>query len=91
MGVMEIQNSKIILFQYPSWPPWSSINSSYHIFSQTVSLIGSKLDVRVTVRHWVTWRFKIVKLFSSNIQDGSHDGNLETLQTTSDSGLLKAI
>ena len=31
------------------------------------------------------------KSFSSNIQDGGHGGNLETLQTTSDSGLLKAI
>ena len=38
----------------------------------------------------VTWRFKIAASFSSNIQDGSHDGNLETLQT-SDSELLKVI
>ena len=27
----------------------------------------------------------------SSIQDGGHGGNLETLQTTSDSELLKAI
>ena len=37
------------------------------------------------------WRFRIAKMFSSNIQDGSHVGSLEALQTTSDSGLLKAI
>ena len=34
---------------------------------------------------------RIAASFSSNIQDGGHDGNLETLQTTSDSELLKAI
>ena len=39
----------------------------------------------------VTWRFRIAASFSSNIQDGGHDGNLENLQTTSDSELLKAI
>ena len=39
----------------------------------------------------VTWRFRIVASFISNIQDGDHDDNLETLQTTSDSELLKAI
>ena len=39
----------------------------------------------------VTWRFRIAKSFSANIQDGGHGGNLETLQTASDSGLLKAI
>ena len=39
----------------------------------------------------MTWRFRIAKLFSSNIQDSGHGGNLETLQTTSDSELLKAI
>ena len=38
----------------------------------------------------VTWRFRIAASFSSNIQDGGHGGNLETLQT-SDSELLKAI
>ena len=38
----------------------------------------------------VTWRFRIVASFISNIQDGDHDDNLETLQTT-DSELLKAI
>ena len=36
-------------------------------------------------------RFRIAESFSSNIQDGGHVGNLETLQTTSDSELLKAI
>ena len=39
----------------------------------------------------MTWRLGIAKLFSSNIQDGGHGSNLETLQTTSDSGLLKAV
>ena len=40
----------------------------------------------------MTWRFRIAASFSSNIQDGGHDGGtLETLQTTSDSELLKAI
>ena len=37
----------------------------------------------------VTWRFRIAASFSSNIQDGGHNGSLETLQTTSDSELLK--
>ena len=32
-------------------------------------------------------RFRIPKSFSSSVQDGGHGGNLETLQTTSDSGL----
>ena len=39
----------------------------------------------------VTWRFRIAESFTSSIQDGGHGGNLETLQTTSDSELLKAI
>ena len=39
----------------------------------------------------VTCRFRIAASFSSNIQDGGHGGNLETLQTRSDSELLKAI
>ena len=39
----------------------------------------------------VTCRFRFAASFSSNIQDGSHGGNLETLQTASDSELLKAI
>ena len=39
----------------------------------------------------MTWRFRIAKSLNSNSQDGGHSGNLETLQTTSDSGLLKAI
>ena len=38
----------------------------------------------------VFWRFRIAKLVCSNIQDGGHGGNLETLQTT-DSELLKAM
>ena len=33
---------------------------------------------------------ELLNWFSSNIQDGGHGGNLETLQT-SDSDLLKAI
>ena len=36
-------------------------------------------------------RFRIAESFSSSIQDGRHGGNLETLQTTSDSELLEAI
>ena len=39
----------------------------------------------------VTRTFVIAASFSSNIQDGGHGGNLETLQTTSDSELLKAV
>ena len=39
----------------------------------------------------VAWRFKIAASFSSSIQDGGHGGNLETLQITSDSELLKTI
>ena len=39
----------------------------------------------------VTWGFRIVESFSSSIQDGGHGGSLETLQTTSDSELLKAV
>ena len=39
----------------------------------------------------VTWRDRIAASFSSNIQDSGHGGNVETLQTTSDSELLKAI
>ena len=39
----------------------------------------------------MTWRFRIAKSFSCNIQDGDHGGNLETLKITSDSGLLKTI
>ena len=39
----------------------------------------------------VTRRFRIAKSFSSNSQDGGHGDNLETLQTTSDSELLKAV
>ena len=37
------------------------------------------------------WRFRIAESFSSSIQDDDHSSNLETLQTTSDSELLKAI
>ena len=39
----------------------------------------------------VTWRFRIAASFSSSIQDGGHGVSLETLQTTSDSELLKAV
>ena len=39
----------------------------------------------------VKLRFRIAESFSSSIQDDGHGGNLETLQTTSDSELLKAI
>ena len=39
----------------------------------------------------VKWRFRIVESFSSSILDDGHGGSLETLQTTSDSELLKAI
>ena len=39
----------------------------------------------------VTWRFRIAASLSSNIQDGGRGGNLETLQTTSDFELLKAV
>ena len=39
----------------------------------------------------VTWRIRIAASFSSSILVGGHGGNLETLQTTSDSELLKAI
>ena len=39
----------------------------------------------------MTWRFRIAASFSSNIKDGGNDGNLETLQTTSDFELLKAM
>ena len=39
----------------------------------------------------VTWRFRIGESFSSNIQDGGHGGNHETLRTASDSELLKVI
>ena len=39
----------------------------------------------------VTGRFRNAELFSSSIQDGNHVGNLETLWTTSDSEMLKAI
>ena len=60
-------------------------NSSKNISSQTVSQIEPK-----------TWweasgRFRIAESFSSNIQDGGHGGTLETLQTTSDSELLKTM
>ena len=37
------------------------------------------------------WRFRIAEIFISSIKDDGHVGNLETLQTTSDSELLKAI
>ena len=39
----------------------------------------------------VKWRFRIAESFSSSVQDDGHGGNLETLQTTPDSELIKAI
>ena len=39
----------------------------------------------------VAWRFRIAAAFSFSIRNGGHGGNLETLQTTTDSELLKAI
>ena len=39
----------------------------------------------------VKWRFRVTESLSSSIQDDGHGSNLETLQTTSDSELLKAI
>ena len=39
----------------------------------------------------MAWRFRIARSFSSNIQGGDHGGSFETLQSTSDSELLKAI
>ena len=39
----------------------------------------------------VKWRLRIAESFSPSILDGGHGGNLETLETTSDSELLKAI
>ena len=38
----------------------------------------------------VKWRFRIAESCSSSILDDGHGGNLETLQTASDSDLLKA-
>ena len=42
-------------------------------------------------RHWGEMEIQNAESFSSSIQDDGHGGNLETLQTTSDSELLKAI
>ena len=76
--------AKILLFQCPRWPP--SWNSSNQISSQT-----ARLSQNLMGGIGVTWRFRIAESFSSSIQDDGHGGNLETLQTTSDSELLKAI
>ena len=37
------------------------------------------------------WRFRIAESFSSNIQDDGRGSNLETIQRTSDSELLKVF
>ena len=39
----------------------------------------------------VKWRFRVAESFSFSIQDEGHGSNLQTLLTTSDSELLKAI
>ena len=39
----------------------------------------------------MNWRFRIAESLSSSIQDDGHGSYLETLQTTSDSELLKTI
>ena len=39
----------------------------------------------------VKGRFRFAEAFNSSIQNDGHGSNLETLQTTSDSELLKAI
>ena len=39
----------------------------------------------------VKWRFRVAESFNSSIQDDGHGSSLETLQTTSDSELLKAV
>ena len=81
IGVLwKFRTAIIILFQCPRWPPHLLPNSKLDLAES--NLMGSI---------GVTWRFIIAKSFSSNIQDGGHVGNLETLQTTSDSELLKAI
>ena len=78
IGVLwKFRIAKILLFQCPRWPP--SWNASNHFSSQTVS------QVELMGGIGVTWRFRIAESYSSNIQDGSHGGNLETFQTTSDS------
>ena len=51
----------------------------------------SILISKMATMKWVKWRFRIAESFSSSTQDDGHGGILETLQTTSDSELLKAI
>ena len=77
--------AKILLFQCPRWPP--SWKSSNHISPKTVSQVEPKLDGR----HQGDMEIQNYWIFSSSIQDGGYGGNLETLQTTSDSELLKTI
>ena len=77
----KLKTAIIFPFQYPRWPPqWPSWNSSNVRLSR---------NLMRSIR--VKWRFRIAELFSSSIQDDSHGSNLETLQTTSDSELLKVI
>ena len=72
----------------------SNVQDSSHLeILQTTSSQIQQVRLRWNLKGGigVTWRFKIAKSFSSSIQDCNHSGNLETLQTTSDSKLLKAI
>ena len=61
--------AKIVPFQYPTAA----------ILKLFKSPVEPKLDGGIGVK----WRFRIAESFSSSIQDDSHGGNLETLQTTS--------
>ena len=63
------------------------LNSSNHIFPNMIAQIEPKLDGR----HRGDMEIRNAKSFSSNIPDGGHGDNLETLQTTSDSRLLKTV
>ena len=83
-AVIEMRIAKIIPFQLPRWP--TSWNSSNHI-SQTMS----DWDKTWLEALWWHGDSALIKLFSSNIQDGSHGSNLETLQTTSDSEIDIAV
>ena len=50
----------------------------------------SQIELKPDGRHRGEMKIQNCR-FSSSILDGGHGGDLETLQTTSDSGLLKAI
>ena len=50
-----------------------------------------RFEPKLDGRHRVKWRFRVAESLSSSIQDDGHVSNLETLQTTSDSELLKAV